>query len=143
MLRRSIVVVSVLVAFGTMLPVICAQQTEYPVPISIRAVDPSRDPIGDACIAVVGLTDDFHFSKVTDSRGLLPLVLRPGAYDITVLAGGFTTTTAHLEVKKNSPPSIEVKLPVSPPGSPSIIAGPGIPSPLYCTPCRCYVPGQQ
>src|ERR1700734_4148327 len=112
MLRRSNVVVSILFAFATLVPIACAQQTQYPVPINIRVVDPSKAPVPGACVTVEGTSQDFKFSEVTNSSGSLPVVLRPGNYEITVLASGFTRTATHLGIERNSPPSIQIDLPV-------------------------------
>jgi hypothetical protein len=112
MLHRSNVVVSILFAFATLVPIACAQQTQYPVPINIRVVDPSKAPVPGACVTVEGTSQDFKFSEVTNSSGSLPVVLRPGNYEITVLASGFTRTATHLGIERNSPPSIQIDLPV-------------------------------
>ena len=113
MLRRLIVAVSTLFALVTLVPIACAQQTQYPVPISIRVVDPSKAPVPGACVTIEGSSQDFKFSQVTNASGSLPVVLRPGNYEITVLASGFTRTATHLGIERNSPPSVQIELPVA------------------------------
>jgi Carboxypeptidase regulatory-like domain len=112
MLRRSIVVVSVLVAFATMLPVICAQQKQIPAPVSITVIDPTGAVVAAACVTIAGSSQDAHVSKETDAHGTLPVTLPPGGYDITVTSPGFAKTTKHLEVANNSPNSLQIRLPV-------------------------------
>jgi hypothetical protein len=109
-MRRGWIAIGV--ALISFVPLLCAQQKESRVPINIRVIDPSGAVVWDACVSVVGPTNDSHFSKKTDSHGLLPTALRPGNYDITVRASGFNKATTRLQVERSSPPSLEIKLAV-------------------------------
>lgn len=122
-------------------PLASGQQNEsLPVPISIKVTDPTGSEISGACVLVIGPTKDLQFSKETDSQGRLPLVLRPGRYELTALASAFEKTTFHLNVVRNSPPSVQIKMPILGGGSVMVTSGTPTPPALYCTSCRCYAP---
>jgi len=139
--RQSIAVMFVLFALVAFAPFASGQQNEsLPVPISVKVTDPTGNGIPAACVLVVGPTKDLQFSKETDSQGRLPLVLRTGPYDISALASAFEKTTFHLEVVRNSPPSVQIKMPILAGRSVMVTSGDPTPPALYCTSCRCYAP---
>lgn len=114
MLRRSTAVVSGLFAFATILPLLCAQQNDNPVPICISVVDPSGAAVPSARVTVARGPQDVRFSKKeTDASGKLPVTLPPGSYDVTVTGSGFSKTVEHLEVASNSPSSLQIGLAAS------------------------------
>jgi hypothetical protein len=139
--RQSIAVMFVLFALTAFAPLAYGQQNEsLPVPISVKVTDPTGSGIPGACVSVVGPVRNLQFSKETDSQGRLPLVLRPGAYDINAVASAFEKTSFHLEVMRNSPPSVQIKMPILGGGSVMVTSGDPTPPALYCTSCRCYAP---
>jgi hypothetical protein len=112
MLRRLIVALYVLIACASLSPIARGQHSERSVPINIQVTDPVGATVEGACITVVGKTENVTFSKETDSLGRLRVGLRPGEYDIVVVAEGFSRSENHLDVMGNSPPSVEIKLTV-------------------------------
>jgi uncharacterized membrane protein len=141
--RRSIAVLMVFVAFGSFVPLACAQQNEQlPVPINVRVIDPAGAIIPGACVTIANSPENFNLSQETNSSGSLPVVLRPGNYEMTVQASGFVKRSAQLEVKRDSPPSIQIKLVVAS-CSQCVEVRAAQPGDVFCTPCRCHVFGQQ
>lgn len=101
---------------GAYLTVYCGnlseQKSEYPIPITIRVVDPFKTPIAGACVTTGDASHRFKVSQVTDPAGSVPIALAAGSYDITATSPGFSTTTSHLVVSKDSPPSFAIKMAV-------------------------------
>jgi hypothetical protein len=123
MLRQSMAVASALLAFVALASLASGQQNdEMPVPVSIRVVDPAKCPVPGARVTIVGSSQSLKLSQVTNSSGLLPVVLRPDSYDITVTGRGFAKTVAHLQLQKNSSPSFEIKMWVGSSSGPEVTA---------------------
>ncbi len=112
MTSRTIAALSIAVAAGFLSHLAYTQQAtdHLPVPITIRVVDPSRSVVPDACVTIRSSSEDFKFSRETNSSGYLPVVLRPGKYDVTVTDSGFAKAVAELEVTRESPPTFEIKM---------------------------------
>ena len=95
------------------------------IPISIRVIDPTKNPIARACVTVKDPSDKLKLAQLTDAIGSLPVTLDPGSYDITAMSPGFSNITIHFEVSSSSPETVQVVMPVGVSSStPNILPGP-------------------
>ncbi len=112
MISRRIAALSIVVIsnFTTHVSFAQKQTEQLPVPITIRVIDPSKSVVPDACVIIRSSSEGSNFSRETNSSGLLPAVLRPGKYDVTVTGSGFAKAVVELEVTRDSPRTFEIKM---------------------------------